>query len=162
MWNGELVWALGPVEMVVIVVMMAVFLVPQILYLITLQNLMKKIAPHNQQMTPGQVWLMFIPFFSLVWMFIMVGKISDSLSAEFKERGIVDPEDKPGYSTGMWYCGLTVGGIIPLLGYISALAGLVLWIMYWVKMNNYSQLLSGDIGGNAGGNVLDAGQYVKD
>lgn len=144
---------------VVILVALAIGLVPMILYLLTLQKLMNRVAPENREMTPGQVWLLLIPIFSIIWMFILVGKIGDSLAKEFKARGISDPEERPGYKTGMWYAGLSVASIIPFLGNLAAIGALVLWIMYWVKMHGYSKVLEQGV---TAPDVLDSGTYVKE
>ena len=61
--------------LLIIMVMLLLFLLPFILYLVTLQNTLKEIKPENRKMQPGKVWLMFIPLFSLVWHFIMINRI---------------------------------------------------------------------------------------
>jgi hypothetical protein len=116
-------------------------LIPTIFYLLTLQNTMNEVSPHNRQMNPGQVWLMLIPFFGMVWQFIMVNRIADSLRAEFSERNIPVEEDRPGASIGVAYCVLFCCGIIPLLGTLASIAGLVCWIIYWVKIAGYKTKL---------------------
>lgn len=116
-------------------------LVAQIFYLLTLQNTLKAISSENRKMDPSQVWLVFIPLFGLVWQFIMINRISDSLKAEFAERGIPSAEDRPGYSLGITYCILLVCGIVPVLGGLASLGGLIVWIIYWVKMNEFKNLL---------------------
>jgi hypothetical protein len=112
-----------------------------ILYLLTLQNTLNAISPENRQMPPGQVWLMLIPLFGMVWQFIMVNRIADSLKAEFQKRGIHSDEERPGFGIGLTYCILNCCGIIPFLGVLASIGGLVCWIIYWVKMNNYKNLL---------------------
>jgi hypothetical protein len=52
------------------------------------------------------------------------------------------PDPAPGQSIGMAMCICCVCGIIPLLGIFAGLAYLVLWIMYWVKISEYSRILS--------------------
>ena len=38
-------------------------------------------------------------------------------------------------------CILAATGLIPLIGILTGLAGLVCWIVYWVKISGYSRLL---------------------
>jgi hypothetical protein len=83
---------IGPTQLILIIVVIA--LLPQIFYLLTLQNTLSKVSPSNRKMVPGQVWLSLIPLFGMVWQFIVVTRMADSLQAEFRERGITVPEEK--------------------------------------------------------------------
>jgi hypothetical protein len=130
---------IGPTQLILIIVVIA--LLPQIFYLLTLQNTLSKVSPSNRKMVPGQVWLSLIPLFGMVWQFIVVTRMADSLQAEFRERGITVPEEKPGYSLGIAYCVLYCCSIIPILGGLASLGGLVVWIIYWVKINEYKNLI---------------------
>ena len=58
---------------------LALFLIPAIFFLLTLQNTLKAISEENRKMPPANVWLMFIPLFNIVWQFIMVDRIAHSL-----------------------------------------------------------------------------------
>jgi hypothetical protein len=42
---------------------------------------------------------------------------------------------------GLAMCILAATGLIPLIGILTGLAGLVCWIVYWVKISGYSRLL---------------------
>jgi hypothetical protein len=92
-------------------------------------------------MEPGQVWLVFIPVFGIVWSFMMIGFIADSLANEFRQRNITVSEERPGYNLGLTYLILRLCGIVPLLGILALLGALICWIMYWVKISEYIKLL---------------------
>jgi hypothetical protein len=127
---------------VMILIVIGVFLLPFIFYLITLQNTLKAIKPEHRSMEPGMVWLMFIPLFNIVWQFIVVIRISESIQRELIARE-QPAQDKPAYSPGMAYCILSLLGWIPLLGALCSIAALVCWIIHWVKVNEYkNQFLS--------------------
>jgi hypothetical protein len=126
---------------VIIIVGVLIGIGIQVMYLLTLQNVLKQVSPENQKMPPGQVWLNLIPLFNLVWQFIIVNRIADSLQAEFAKRGIKVDEARPGYGVGLAYCICSVSGWVPLLGVLASLGGLVCWIIYWVKMSNYKKML---------------------
>ena len=132
---------LGMGILMVIILAIAVGLIPQILYLLTLQNTLKEVSPENQQMPPGNVWLNLIPLFGLVWQFIIVNRMADSLKAEFAKRNIQVDEVRPGYSIGITYCILLCCSIVPILGVLAALGGIVCWIIYWVKIAGYKTKL---------------------
>lgn len=133
--------AIAGVILIIVLVALLIALIPIIFYLLTLQNTLKEVSPENQAMPPGQVWMILIPLFGLVWQFIVVNRIADSLKAEFQKRNIPSDEDRPGYSIGLTYCILYCCGIIPVLGVLASLAGLVCWIIYWVKISGYKQKL---------------------
>lgn len=135
---------------ILIIIASALFLIPVILYLLTLQNTLKKVKKKNRRIKPGQVWLNLIPLFNIVWQFIMINRIADSLKAEFSERNISIKEDRPGAQIGVAYCILNLCGVIPVLGGLASLAGLVCWIVYWVKISNYKNQL-----GKVNEDVLD-------
>jgi len=127
---------IGVPELMIIGIIALLFsLVPMIFYLLTLQNTLYAVSPANRKMPAPQVWLMLIPIFNLVWQFIMVNKITESLQTEFKEREIPSNEPFPGRTIGIAYCILFCCTIIPFLGTIAGLAGLVCWIIFWVKMS---------------------------
>ncbi len=116
----------------------AVFLIPTIFYLLTLQNTLKAIRPENRVMPPGNVWLMLIPIFNLVWMFIVVSRLADSIQRELNARGAIT-SDRPTYNIGLAWCILILVGRIPLIGGIFSLGWLVCWIIHWVKVNEYKK-----------------------
>jgi hypothetical protein len=114
-----------------------ILLLPLILYLLTLQKTLNLVRPENRHMEPGLVWLALIPIFSIIWNFFIVSKVAESLRLEFKQRNIQTQEEKPGYTIGLAYCILVCCTIIPVLGLLTSIAGLVCWIIYWVKISGY-------------------------
>lgn len=114
-----------------------VLLIPMIIYLINLQNIFSKISIENRKMNSNRVWLILIPFFGLVWQFIVVNKLALSFEAEFRSKGISWSKGKPGKTLGIWYCILFCFLIfIPIF-----LAGIICWIIYWVNINKYMSML---------------------
>jgi len=108
-----------------------------VLFLLNLQNLLKAISPENRRMTPGQVWLMFIPLFNIVWQFILVDRIAESIEAEYAMRGL-PMERKPTYNLGLAYCILSLLTWFPLV----SLALLIIGILYWVKTAEFRKNIS--------------------
>jgi uncharacterized protein (DUF2062 family) len=75
--------------------------------------------------------------------FFLVINIAKSLAAEFQVRGIqVEGADAPGKSIGMAMCILMCCSLIPFLGILTSIAGLVCWIIYWVKIAGFSKQLA--------------------
>lgn len=115
----------------------------EVFFILTLQKALKRCSLENQAMSPGLVWLLLVPFFSLIWIFFVVLKISESLHIEFQQRGI-SAEPYPGKSIGLAFSILAACSIIPVVGMFTGIASLVCWIIYWIKIAGYSnQLASG-------------------
>ena len=116
-------------------------LIPAIFYMLTLQGALNKCAPASRTMEPGMVWLLLIPLVNLVWHFFVVMGLAKSLGNEFARRGVQSSEAAPGQSIGMAMCICMCCSIIPLLGFLASIGGLVLWIVYWVKIADFSRRL---------------------
>ena len=87
------------------------------------------------------VWLLLIPFFGLIWNFFIVLALANSLGRELPARGVTQLDPEPGKSIGIAMCICMACGIIPLLGVIASLIALVLWVVYWIKIAEFSRLL---------------------
>lgn len=107
-----------------------------ILFLLNLQNLLKAISPQNRKMDPAMVWLAIIPVFQIIWMFIVVSKISESIQAEYNMRGS-SVEPKPTYNIGLAMCILNVCCIIPFVNFFAGIALLICFIIYWIKTSEF-------------------------
>lgn len=136
--NFILLGFIGPQEIIIILIMFAaVSILPLIFYLLTVQNTLYEVSPENRKMPPPQVWLSLIPLFGIVWQFILINRVADSLQAEFAAKNIEQREARPGYSIGIAYCILFACMLIPILSPLTAIAGIICWIIYWVKINDY-------------------------
>ena len=132
--------ALGAGILFFALIALVILLIPAIFYILTLQKALNKCAPENRAMQPGMVWLLLVPLVNMVWGFFVVINMAKSLGAEFRKRGIAE-EAETGKKLGLIMCVLLCCGIIPLLGMLCSLGGLVCWIMYWLKIAGYSKKL---------------------
>ncbi|OHB45762.1 MAG: hypothetical protein A2178_01805 [Planctomycetes bacterium GWC2_49_10] len=123
------------------VIIFAIMLLPRIFFLLTVQKTLSRCAIQNRAMEPGLVWLSLIPFFSLIWNFIIVINVSKSLTAEFAARQIPVERD-PGQALGLAWCILKACAVIPFLGIFPGFAGLICWIIYWVKIAGFNTKLA--------------------
>jgi len=121
-------------------VWVAVLILPTIFFILTQQRALAKCSPANQTMSPGLAWLQIVPVLGFVWQFFVVSALANSLANEFRARGIQE-EDRPGYGVGLAMCITRVCVIIPILGFFSLVASLILWIVYWVKIAGFSAKL---------------------
>lgn len=111
-----------------------------VLYLLTLQNVMKAVTPENQLVPPTNVWLMLIPLFNLIYPFILYPKIADSIKQDLAARGVDDSSDC-GRSLGITMPILGLVGMVPVIGGLAGLANLIIWIIFWSKMSTYKTTL---------------------
>jgi hypothetical protein len=111
-----------------------------VFYYKNIQDMMLEVAPHNQQVPPSNIWLMFIPLFNLVYGFIIYPKVCDSVRLEFQERGESQGGD---YGRGLAIALpiLRICMIIPLLNWLAFPGWLIVWIIYWVKMAEFKKQL---------------------
>jgi len=127
---------------VILLIALAVSLVIAIFFLLTLSKALHRCSPRNRTMEPGQVWLNLIPLFNIVWQFITVTRIAESLSNEFYDRGWDRGGEDYGKNVGMTYCIMNLLSWIPYCGSLFGLVGLICFILYWVKIAGFSKQLA--------------------
>jgi hypothetical protein len=147
------------------IALLLAFVIPAILFFLSQQKILQIISPENREMSPGSVWLQFIPVFGMVWQFIVVIRIAHSVSKELTSKmgdtilensqvQIKSTDESPTYTIGIAYCILTTLGV--LINYSSmhsssflalssffVLTGMVCWIIYWVRLVNTKNQLVG-------------------
>lgn len=112
-----------------------------ILYILTLRNTLRAISVQNRTMSPDKTWLLLIPVFNLVWSFIVVNNLSESILKESKLKSFPLSEANPANGTGIAMSVLRCTTFIPVLGLFSGLAAYICWIIYWVQINNYKKAI---------------------
>jgi hypothetical protein len=132
---------LEPIEIGYLVISLLIFFGIRALFLRSCQQLLMEVSPENRQMTPGLVWVGMIPFVNFVWNFIMASRIANSLEAELRKRNLHQPGSRPTYNAGMAYGLLSVLSIIPFFGTMAALGSLTAWIVYWIQLYQYKNIL---------------------
>lgn len=132
--------ALGSGCLVFILLGIAAVLVPIVFYLLSMQRALTLAGPENRTLEPGMVWLMLIPLFGMVWQFFVVLHVSRSVKnwAAAHGREVQDA----GWNIGLTACILFCCGIIPFLGTLTSLAGLICWIVFWVKVADFNKMMS--------------------
>ncbi len=155
------------------IVLLLAFVIPAILFLLAQQRTLQVISQENREMSPGSVWLQLIPVFGLVWQFIVVIRIANSISKEMASKiggsildhspvQIKETDESPTYIIGIAYSILTtIGGTVNyltahstsnlrLLGSMFFFTGMVCWIIYWVRLVKTKNKLVGFSVGFAG------------
>ena len=125
--------------LVFILIFLLIAVVVAIFYLLNLQNLMKSIKEENREVSPGNVWLMLIPVFSLIYAFILYPKISASVKKELESRGMEGDGSK---NLGLALAITGALGVVPVVNAIASLANLVIFIIWWSKTAGYKNKFS--------------------
>ena len=118
-----------------------IFLIPAILFLLTLQKALTRVAPERRTMNPPMVWLGLIPLFNVIWNFFMVLALSKSLGAELTARNIPH-ENEPGKTIGLVWAALGAACLVPGLNFLLGIPALIMWIIYWVKIAGFSGMIA--------------------
>ncbi len=116
----------------------------RLFYANTIRNTLLRVSPENRFMTPNQAWLVVIPFFNLYWNFQIAARLSDSLTNEFFDRKIAE-EENPGRRAGVFFAWTSLLAAVPFPPFIIitlSLVSFVYFISYWVKINNFRNLLA--------------------
>lgn len=130
---------LGPYQIFLILFIIGAIIL-NVFYLLNLQNTMKEVGAARQQVSPSNVWLMFIPLFNLIYPFILYPKISDSVKAEYSFRGMT-PDGDFAKNIGVAMPILGLASLLPYIGTIAAIANIILLILFWGKMSSYKNRL---------------------
>jgi len=111
-----------------------------IAYILTLQRAISRCAPQNRATSPESAWLLLIPFFNMIWQFILYPRISETLEREFRARNLpIEPE--PLRNLGLAVAVLHVCWFIPVVHIFTGIAGFICLILYWIKISGYSNQL---------------------
>lgn len=127
--------------MLILIGTIAVFLFVQVLYILTLRNTFRVISEQNRTMSPNNTWLLLIPIFNLVWSFIVVNNLSESILKESKLKSFPLAESKPANGIGIAMSVLRCTTFVPVLGLLSGPAAFICWIIYWVQINSYKKVI---------------------
>jgi hypothetical protein len=113
-------------------VLILIAIIIRVFFLLSMSKCFRQISPRNRQMEPGMVWLALIPIFDIVWIIIMVIRLSDSLRDEFYDRGLREDGD----------FGKMLGILYIVFAIVCGPVGLICFIMYWVKVAGYTKQLA--------------------
>lgn len=129
-----------------IIIGIGVYLAIYIPYVLNLQKLLKQIGDSRRLVQPSYVWLIMVPFVSIVYAFILYPQISDSTKSEYAHRGLTPKGD---FSKNLGLILAVVSAITSILQFVNldgidsifSIGGLILFIVYWVKTAQYKNEL---------------------
>lgn len=106
-----------------------------------LQSCYQRIPPEHRLMSPGLVWLLLIPFFSLIWIFFVYIRLAKSFQRAYAALG--RNEGDCGEKLALIFCISCVASLIPFVGCIAGPASLVLLVVVLLKFNTLKNGLPG-------------------
>jgi hypothetical protein len=117
-----------------------------ILVCFLIYNAQAALPPQFQRIPAGQIWLLLIPLFNLVWNFFVFPRVAESYQAYFNSQGRTDIGDA-GRGIGLGYAICAAVAIVPCIGIFAGLAALVLLIIFLVKIYGLKAQLAAPGGG---------------
>ena len=122
----------------------ALFLLPWFFFLLNLQTLLSRCIRPIAECLPGWCGSTSSRYFNLGWFVYTVIKVKESVRAEFESRGWC-PDGDLGYNVGLttgilWIAAHFIGWI-PFIGWVLPLAGVICWIIYWLKTSDLKNRL---------------------
>lgn len=109
-------------------------------YYKTMIDVMSLVRPTNREIGIGNVMFTVIPLFNLVYGFIVYPKICESIGKEYKKLGLAQDKDF-GKSMVIALQVLMLSMIIPILNILAMTPLLILFIIFWIKIDGYKKKL---------------------
>lgn len=132
--------ALGLIGAVLAFVLLAMLAI-NVLICWFVSGVLRRLPAEHQKMPPGQVWLLLIPCFSIVWNFFVFQRVPESFASYFAAQGRTDVGDC-GRGIGLAYAICAACSVIPLVSYLAGPATLILLILNLVKLSELKNKVS--------------------
>lgn len=129
----------------VLLLTLVVMLAVQIVICFILMTVLNRVPAQYRRMEPAMVWLLLIPIFNLIWMFMVFLRVPESLVAALTAKGDTTVGDG-GRQLGLIYCICVLASFIPCVGGLAGIAALVLLILFLVKTWGLSKRLEPQVG----------------
>jgi uncharacterized membrane protein len=101
----------------------------------------QKVPSGYQTLAPASVFLLLVPLLNMVWLFVVVIKLSESYQKYFAAQQRTDTGDC-GRAVGLAWAIASVCVVVPLVNVMAVPASLVLMILYLVKVSALKQLVT--------------------
>lgn len=120
------------------------------IWLLTMQRALDACIYSRRTIQPGQVWLTFIPLFGVVWQFIAVTRVSETLALEYNVRGWKSDESRPGIEAGIVACcvvlivlivRLVIRDLNPGIGFLTTLCICLCMFMHRDRVKAFTERL---------------------
>jgi len=114
------------------VVAVLVFLLLVFFYCKDLQRCLELVEEGNREAAPKSVWLMFLIPYNFIEDFFIIHNISLSIKNEAKSELTIPDGGSYGVRSGIGWCAFQLLSLVPgVVGQISGVIALILWIVHW-------------------------------
>lgn len=118
------------------ILLASAFFIAIAFYCRSLQKVLENIQPEHRTRKPKSVWYMYLIPFNFIEDFFIVIDISNSLNNELRSNKNLEKFGDFGLTLGIGWSVAQLFSFIPnVVGQISGLVGIVLWILHWVLMH---------------------------
>lgn len=128
-----------------VVLPLAALFIAYIFYIKSLRNTLDQCAPESRLLTPWTLWLLLIPIINVLFHFEVVSGMSKTLKNEYTKRHLMKSMMTFSRSLGISMCICSICSFIPFFGLIFIIPQTILWIIYWIKIVDYSRVLKSTI-----------------
>ncbi|RPJ82434.1 MAG: hypothetical protein EHM13_08930 [Acidobacteria bacterium] len=101
----------------------------------------RRLPQPYQLISPPLIFLLVVPLFNLAWIFFVVLKVSQSFQKYFAAEGRTGVGDC-GQGLGLGWAITAVCSLLPGIGVLSALASLVLMVLYLMKITQLKGMVT--------------------
>lgn len=128
---------LGVIPLIFIIIILA------ILFIRSIFKLYQTAVPEHRTIEPIMTWLLMIPIFNFVWLFVVLRSVQQLLYKELKERNIEFKGERL-YNIGVVLGVSNVFVLFPYIRYLTIPLSFILFFIYWHSIKRYHQLLLSD------------------
>jgi len=112
-----------------------------ILFIRSIHQLYQNANPEFRTIEPIMTWLLMLPLFNFVWMFVVLRSVQQLLYQELRIRNIVFEGDRL-YNIGVVLGVSNIFILFPYVRWVSIPTSLILFIIYWTQILKYKRLLA--------------------
>lgn len=130
----------GSRELTILLVLACFVLIPQIISIFVYHRVLGALPVERRLISARSTYLLLIPFFSTVYEFYVVLRLSRSLQDYF---ALVEEPKMGGCGRilGVSFCLCNAGALIPGVGMILGVLGLLLWIVYMMTIDELRKVV---------------------
>lgn len=125
--------------MVLIPVVFGLFAIA-ILFIRSIYKLYLSAQPEHRTIEPIMTWLLILPIFNFVWIFVALKSIQQLLYQELRIRNLPFKGDRL-YNIGLVLGISNVFVLIPYINWVSIPLSFILFFYYWSQIVKYRKLL---------------------
>lgn len=136
-WRGDQMFY---TIMVIIPIVLLLF-VTAVLFIRSIHQLFENASPESRTIEPIMTWLLMIPIFNFVWMFVVLKSVQQLLYQELRLRNLEFKGDSL-YNIGLVLAISNIFVLFPYIRWITIPTSLILFIIYWRQILKYKTLLA--------------------